>query len=133
MVETRRWQIDSNWRRTAYFAAFQTPLRLAARSAFMDKYFWASIATSAFGFLLNLGWILNDRKTGAYTDYWRRAAESIEDNLPLRFVSKSEYRKKALAWDVRIACPKYSYLMLFVRLLFTIDSIDSTERNRYRT
>lgn len=122
MVETWRWQIDSNWHRTAYFAAFQTAVLVAVGYAIVYVQFGISLAASVFGLLLNVVWLLNDRKTGAYTDYWRKAAESTEGSLPkhLRFVSKSEYEEKALTWGVRIACPKYNHLMLSVRLLFAV-------------
>jgi recombinational DNA repair protein (RecF pathway) len=129
MVETWRWQIDSNWHRTAYFAAFQTAVLVAAGYAIsdvhccagkliLDMHFYVGFGASVFGFLLNISWIFNDRKTGAYTDYWRKAAESMEIRLPWQFVSKLVYEKQAKQWKVRRGFPKYTHLMLFVRLLF---------------
>jgi hypothetical protein len=121
MVETWKWQINSNWHRTDYFAAFQTALLLATGKVLLDRHFCAGLTASAFGLALNIGWILNDRKTGAYTAYWRKAAESLEAELPLplKFVSESVYEEKALDWQVRVVRPKYSHLMWYVRLLFT--------------
>lgn len=124
MVETWKWQINSNWHRTDYFAAFQTALLLAAGKVVTDAHFCSGIALCAFGFALNVAWILNDVKTGAYTHYWRKAAENMEGKvgLPLesQFVSESEYEKKAREWHVRVECPKYGHLMWCVRLLFTV-------------
>lgn len=124
LLENWRWQINSNWHRTDYFAAFQTALLLAAGKVILDQHLYTGLALAAFGVLLNVGWILNDMKTGAYTNYWRAAIDAVEGEISLpsrwQFVSRSEYEGKAREWGARITYPKYSHLMWGVRLLFTV-------------
>lgn len=80
MFETWRWQVDSYWQRSSYFAAFETAAIVGCWHL-VDQKQWAGLPLSILGILLTIVWFLNNRKTHGYVDYWWRSLARIEAEL----------------------------------------------------
>ena len=90
--ETFRWQVDSYWQRTTYFAAFETAAiagcwYLLEKKPNVAAPFNVEAAFAALGFLLTVDWLWNNNKTHGYVLYWWRALETLETRLGVDFVT----------------------------------------------
>ncbi len=83
LFETWRFEVNSHWQRSSYFAAFETVAVAACWELLTDSsgQRWAGIGLSALGIILTMVWFLNNNKTRYYARYWLRAVERIEQRL----------------------------------------------------
>jgi hypothetical protein len=82
IFETWRSQVESYWRRSAYFAAFETAA-IGASWHLLHEQLWANCALSTLGVLLTLVWLYNNHKVHSYVNHWWSALERIERKLEL--------------------------------------------------
>jgi hypothetical protein len=98
IFETWRFQVDSYWTRSSYFAAFET----AAFAGVWELYTakeppnYLGIVFSLLCFFLTGIWFLNNRRTHQYVDYWWKILIDIEkaNTDQITFVSKYESRAR---------------------------------------
>jgi hypothetical protein len=77
-LETWRFEVNSYWTRTSYFALFQGGA-LAGLWTVLDKKFLAtSAALSLLGVLLTFVWFFNNNRMHEYVEYWWNRAGEIE-------------------------------------------------------
>jgi hypothetical protein len=69
MFENWRFQVNSNWQRTNYFAAFETALLYGAWKVITMDYRGSGKVAVVFGAGLTVIWLLTDIKAGSYIDY----------------------------------------------------------------
>lgn len=121
VFETWRFQVDSYWQRTSYFAVFETAA-LAGEWSLLNGS-TADIYTvrgaAVLGIVLTVLWFLNNLKTHVYVDYWWRALEDIEKAdrsvFKIGFVSRYEARRNTLG----LCAPmKYSYQVQAIPFVF---------------
>lgn len=109
IFETWRFQIDSYWTRSSYFAVFETAALAGVWQIYAPK--GANLKTGMIFSLLGIGltivWYLNNRRTHRYVQYWWRALIDIEKNYDVRvnFVSEYEDRERL----DKIPGKKFSY------------------------
>ncbi len=135
LFETWRFQVDSGWHRTNYFAAFETALLLGVGKVILDGCNnFLGIIACAFGLALTGVWIRNDQKVQSYIDYWWAAIQQIEkesltsdstsntkSDLPKwNFASKYDNNAAELYKIHRVDWPSYRWLMRLVPSLFFI-------------
>lgn len=125
VFENWRWQVDSNWTRTSYFAVFETALLGAVWEIGSKGHMWSGVFGALVGILLTADWILNDVKAGAYIEYWWRSLGNLEGHLAvmsgqkkLNFVSEYEWNRKD--YCIPKSWPTYRCVMLAVPGLFLI-------------
>jgi hypothetical protein len=128
IFETWRFQVDSYWQRTSYFAAFETA-SLVGEWTLLNSYpahIYTARFTTVLGILLTVLWFLNNLKTHGYVDYWWTALGGIEKDLnvqpdpvarKMNFVSEYKERRKAVKVNAPI---KYSYQVQSVPILFLL-------------
>lgn len=86
IFETWRFQVNSYWQRSGYFAAFETAAIAGGWyliAVERPPQYGASALLSGLGILLTLLWLANNHKTHKYVDYWWKALEKIEPRLDL--------------------------------------------------
>ncbi len=81
LIETWRFEVNSHWQRSSYFAAFETVALAACWKLIGDGSRYAASVLSVLGFLLTVIWFLNNRKTHFYAVYWLERVGIIEDKL----------------------------------------------------
>jgi hypothetical protein len=99
IFQTWRWQVDSYWQRSNYFAAFETAaiagcwLVLTAK----DRHIWAGSILSGLGVILTIAWFYNNHKTHKYISHWWESLRKLETNekiglesLGVNFVTQQE-------------------------------------------
>jgi hypothetical protein len=86
IFQTWRWQVDSYWQRSSYFAAFETAA-IAGCWHLVEQKRWQGLLVSVLAILLTVVWFLNNLKTHGYVDYWWRALTKIEAKLGTQNVS----------------------------------------------
>jgi len=134
LFETWRFQVDSGWQRSSYFAAFETALLLGIGKIIVDGHVTLGAAGSLFGLVLTRIWLLNDRKVQSYIDYWWEAVRGIERDY-LASTPQAESNSALPQWDFawkrdenlsgkyrhddRRNCGSYRSLMRAVPWLFT--------------
>lgn len=110
LFETFRWQVDSYWQRSSYFAAFETAA-IAGCWYLLDKdnkWLWAGFSVSILGTALTIVWFLNNHKTHAYVEYWWNALPLIEGPLGVNLARGQRGG----------GCIRYSYLVQAVPVMF---------------
>jgi hypothetical protein len=80
IFDTWRWQVDSYWQRSSYFAAFETAA-IAGCWYLVEKKNSLGVLLALLGILLTAVWFLNNRKTHGYVEYWWKALGQLEANL----------------------------------------------------
>jgi hypothetical protein len=82
LFETWRFEVNSHWQRSSYFAAFET-VAVAACWKLLDeqKSAWAGIVLSILGMLLTEIWRRNNNKTHFYAVYWLGKVTELEARL----------------------------------------------------
>jgi hypothetical protein len=83
LFDTWRFEVNSHWQRSSYFAAFETVAIAACWKLITDAHTpkWAGIVLSAFGIVLTGIWFLNNNKTRYYARYWLKTVGEIERKL----------------------------------------------------
>jgi hypothetical protein len=85
LFETWRFEVNSHWQRSSYFAAFETVAIAACWKLVVDKdYAWAGIILSIFGTVLTEIWRRNNDKTHFYAVYWLGRVAALEATLSTR-------------------------------------------------
>lgn len=83
LFETWRFQVDSHWQRSSYFAAFET-VAIAGCWKLLVAQYPSEFSLAALGIALTVVWILNNNKTHEYARYWLGAVCEIEGRLQER-------------------------------------------------
>jgi hypothetical protein len=82
LFETWRFEVNSHWQRSSYFAAFETVAVAACWKLLGDtKSVWAGIVLAVLGILLTEIWRRNNQKTHFYAVYWLGKVAEIEKRL----------------------------------------------------
>jgi hypothetical protein len=81
LFDTWRFQVNSHWQRSSYFAAFETVAIGACWKVLTDGYRSTGIMLSGLGIALTIVWFLNNRKTHFYAHYWFQAVGDVETKL----------------------------------------------------
>jgi hypothetical protein len=85
LFETWRFEVNSHWQRSSYFAAFETVAVAACWKLVSDPYFAGEGgALAALGILLTAVWYRNNNKTHFYAVYWLEKVAEIERALMQR-------------------------------------------------
>lgn len=97
LFETWRFEVNSHWQRSSYFAAFET-VAVAACWKLLNSpsQRWAAVVLSALGIILTSVWLLNNNKTRYYARYWLRAVCDIESKL----IERSGEQGINFAWRI---------------------------------
>ena len=77
-----RWQVDSYWTRTSYFALFATGVFTAAATLYIHDHCGLAAGCGIFGLLLSVCWWLNNKRTHEYVRYWWRYLGALENDAP---------------------------------------------------
>ena len=107
-----RFQVDSRWNRSNYFAVVET-VALAGAWQVLDqnKYPKSALFFAFLGLLSTIVWLLNDLINYTYILYWWRSTDQWQ-----------EYEKKAEELGIRRWWPKvglkYSHLMNVIPIIF---------------
>jgi hypothetical protein len=83
LTETWRFEVNSHWQRSSYFAAFETLALAACWKLLSDDAQFAGCVLSALGICLTVVWFLSNRKTHFYAVYWLNTVSAIERKLAL--------------------------------------------------
>lgn len=101
LFETWRFEGNSNWQRSSYFAAFETVAVAACWKLLADtKSVSAGIALAVLGIVLTEIWRRNNQKTHFYAVYWLGKVAEIEKRLsveakePLTFAAEILHRPR---------------------------------------
>ena len=84
IFETWRFQVNSYWQRSSYFAAFETATIAGVWGILEANRLWTGLAFSVLGLALTLIWFLNNRATHSYVLYWWSALKGVEEKLTLK-------------------------------------------------
>ncbi len=76
-IETWRFEVNSYWTRTSYFAVFETAA-LGAQWLLFKDYRFTSFALSLAGIFLTWLWYMNNTRMHEYVDQWWRRAGDLE-------------------------------------------------------
>jgi DNA-directed RNA polymerase subunit F len=82
LFETWRFEVNSHWQRSSYFAAFETVAVAACWKLLSDlDSAWAGAVLAALGLCLTGIWYRNNNKTHFYAVYWLEKVAEIERKL----------------------------------------------------
>lgn len=83
LYDTWRFEVNSHWQRSSYFAAFETVAVAACWKVLTDSSCqrWAGVVLSVLGIALTVVWFLSNNKTHEYAVFWLKAAGALEDKL----------------------------------------------------
>jgi len=86
LFDTWRFEVNSHWQRSSYFAAFETVAIAACWKLLTDLSGsrWLGAVVVVLGILLTAVWFLNNNKTHFYAVYWLKAVSKIENTLVQR-------------------------------------------------
>jgi hypothetical protein len=85
LFETWRFEVNSHWQRSSYFAAFETVAVGACWKLLSDTYApkWAAPCLAVLGIFLTVVWFCNNEKTHFYAVYWLERVAIVEHKLVL--------------------------------------------------
>ena len=83
LFETWRFEVNSHWQRSSYFAAFETVAVGACWKLLTDSSSprWAGPVLAVLGIFLTVVWFCSNRKTHFYAVYWLKKVVAIEHKL----------------------------------------------------
>jgi hypothetical protein len=84
IFETWRFQVDSYWQRSSYFAAFETATIAGVWGVLEANRLWTGLTFSVLGLALTLIWFLNNAATHKYVLHWWNALKTVEEKLSLK-------------------------------------------------
>lgn len=119
LSDTWRFEVNSHWQRSSYFAAFETVAIAAYWKLLTGPYDsrWA-VLLSVLGVLLTAVWFLNNQKTRAYCRHWLRSLISIETKLIERCGEADIDFARQILFRHRTDIVKHPYLVQAVPTLF---------------
>jgi hypothetical protein len=130
--ETWRFQVDSYWQRSSYFAAFETAALAGVWEIITSRHWYTALIFSILGLVLTRVWFLNNQKTHAYVRYWWEALGKMESHLePIAGSGQaskwahpkliSEYDQNAAELKInRCECVPYSSLVQRIPKVFAV-------------
>ena len=81
-LDTRKFEIDLYWKRTAYFVLFIGAIFVGYYNVFSNsKSHWASLFIAALGFLLSLLWYMANRGSKFWQENWEAHIEELSTYL----------------------------------------------------
>jgi hypothetical protein len=85
LFETWRFEVNSHWQRSSYFAAFET-VAVAACWKLLDggRSAWAGLVLAVLGIGLTEIWRRNNNKTHLYAVYWLKRVTDLETRISER-------------------------------------------------
>ena len=127
IFETWRFQINSYWQRSSYFAAFETAAIFGCWHLIVGTppHLKAGALVSILGAVLTIIWLINNHKTHKYVDYWWIALGKIEGKLalPLSTVDGKQQEQSDFAFVGRhtgSGQPPYTWVVQSVPVLFFV-------------
>lgn len=90
LSETWRFQVDSYWTRTSYFAVFET----AALGAVVSLAGHKQPCFAILGSISAFAWLLNNKITHGYVNYWWKALKIVELRLGPQFLFANNHKRK---------------------------------------
>jgi hypothetical protein len=86
LFDTWRFEVNSHWQRSSYFAAFETVAVAACWKLVRDTKVLSreGIVVSILGLALTVVWFLNNRKTHFYARYWLERVGIVEQKLSMK-------------------------------------------------
>ncbi len=83
LLDTWRFQVNSHWQRSSYFAAFETVAIAACWKLLTDSSCqrWAGVVLSILGIILTWVWFRSNSKVHFYVRHWLKAVCDIERRL----------------------------------------------------
>jgi hypothetical protein len=130
--ETWRFQVDSYWQRSSYFAAFETAALAGVWEVLVSRHWYTALVFSILGMALTRAWFLNNRKMHSYVRYWWEALGKMEDHLEPAASGGSgskwahpklisDYDQNAAEMKIdRCACVSYASLIQRIPKVFAI-------------
>lgn len=120
LLDTWRFEVNSHWQRSSYFAAFETVAvagcwKLLAGSPRQPQ---AAVGLSVLGILLTCVWLLNNDKTRYYARYWFTAVEKVERRLAERTGEQNVDFAAQILHRRRTDWIRHPYLVQAVPLIF---------------
>lgn len=109
--ENWRFQVDSGWNRSNYFAVVETIALAGAWQVLQSCYLKTGLFFTFLGLLSTIIWFLNDLINHTYILYWWRST-----NEPHDYEKKAE-RFGVGRWWSNVGV-KYSYLMHVIPIIF---------------
>ncbi|WP_315358908.1 hypothetical protein [Prevotella nigrescens] len=81
-LDTRKFEIELYWKRTAYFVLFIGAIFVGYYNVFSNsKSHWASLFIAALGFLLSLLWYMANRGSKFWQENWKAHIEELSTYL----------------------------------------------------
>lgn len=81
-LDTRKFEIDLYWKRTAYFVLFISAIFVGYYNVFSNsKSHWVSLFIAALGFLLSLLWHMANRGSKFWQENWEAHIEELSTYL----------------------------------------------------
>jgi len=81
-LDTRKFEIELYWKRTAYFVLFIGAIFVGYYNVFSNsKSHWASLFIAALGFLLSLLWYMANRGSKYWQENWEAQIEELSTYL----------------------------------------------------
>lgn len=97
LFETWRFEVNSHWQRSSYFAAFETVAVGACWKVLQDAYVVTAIIFSMMGLLLTTIWLFNNKKTHYYAIYWLKKVAWVERKLVERTGEQVDFAAQILS------------------------------------
>lgn len=122
LFDTWRFEVNSHWQRSSYFAAFETVAVAACWKLLTDSLGqrWAGVVLSALGIILTFVWFLNNNKTRYYARYWLGTVEDIERRLVERSGERDIDFARRILNRPRTDLIRHPYLVQAVPSIFLV-------------
>ena len=93
-LDTRKFEIDLYWKRTAYFVLFIGAIFVGYYNVFSNsKSHWVSLSIAALGFLLSLLWYMANRGSKFWQENWEAHIEELSTYLGIPIFGIIKSRK----------------------------------------
>jgi hypothetical protein len=116
LFETWRFEVNSHWQRSSYFAAFET-VAVAACWQLLSSSVWSGLLLAVGGLCLTTVWYCNNIKTHFYAVYWLEKVAEIEKKL-LQYEQDIDFAAHILARPRGVI--RHRYLVQAVPVIFGI-------------
>ncbi len=136
-LDTRKFEIDLYWKRTAYFVLFIGAIFVGYYNVFSNsKSQWVSLFIAALGFLLSLLWYIANRGSKYWQENWEHNIEELSTYIgkPIFGIIKCPTQKSPYS-DLMDAYPfslskvnqmvsiiiTASWIIVFIKELYALD------------
>ena len=136
-LDTRKFEIDLYWKRTAYFVLFIGAIFVGYYNVFSNsKSHWVSLFIAALGFLLSLLWYIANRGSKYWQENWEHNIEELSTYIgkPIFGIIKCPTQKSPYS-DLMDAYPfslskvnqmvsiiiTASWIIVFIKELYALD------------